>query len=107
MKAMVEWGKPKAACPNRPCGVSGQFPMENATQARKLAGQLVHTLTEGRESVTNAASIWGVAPAQPRQVWWSSDRTAWVAVSLLDNVPRGAYAAHADKDALAGTVTLD
>lgn len=100
MKAIVEWGKPKAACTNRPCGISGQFVAENPTQARMLASQLFHTLTEGREHVLNNKGAWGVSKANPRCVVWSSDRTVWVTVSLLDGNPRGPYAAVADKEAL-------
>lgn len=106
MKAIVEWGKPKGACTNRPCGVSGQFVVTNPEQGRLLASQMFHTLVEGKEYVLDNKGAWGVSKAVPRKVVWSSDRTAWVAVSLLDGVMRGAYAAHADKDAASGKVTL-
>lgn len=99
MKAMVEWGKPKHACNNRPCGVSGRFVADNPTQARMLASQLFHTLMEGRESVINNKGAWGVTKTSPRKVVWATDNSAWVCVSLLDGVPRGDYAGIADKEA--------
>lgn len=99
MKVIVEWGKPKSACQNRPCGVSGQFTVPSAEQARMLAAQLFHTLTEGREAVLNNKGAWGVKKTEPRKVVWSKARDAWVCVSLLDGVPRGPYAALADKEA--------
>lgn len=100
MKAVVEWGKPKSACPSRPCGVSGQFVVANPTQAMQLASQLFHTLVEGREHLPSPQKAWAVSSAVPRKVVWAADRSAWVAVSMLDGVPRGAYAALADKEAL-------
>ena len=96
MKAVVEWGRPKAACSKRPCGVSGEFPVTNAKQAVKLAVQLFHTLGEGRNPCSEG--LWAVTPLEPRKVVWTKDHTAWVAVSLLDGVPRGAYGALADKE---------
>jgi hypothetical protein len=101
MKAIVEWGRPKAACNNRPCGVSGDFPVENPKQACKLASRLFHTFSEGRDP--HFENMWLVSKDDPRKVVWTKDRTAWVAVSLLDGVPRGAYAALADKDYANGT----
>lgn len=99
MKAIVEWGKPKQACKNRPCGVSGQFIAENPTQAKFLAAQLFHTLVEGSEHILDKKGAWGVSKAEPRKTVWASNRTAWVTVSLLDGVPRGPYAGIADKEA--------
>lgn len=99
MKVMVEWGTPKHACHQRPCGVSGRFQAENPTQARMLASQLFHTLTEGREYVLNNKGAWGVDAREPRKVVWASDNSAWVCVSLLDGVPRGDFAGIADKEA--------
>lgn len=96
MKAIVEWGRPKAACVDRPCGVSGQFPVDNPTQACKLAVQLFHTLSEGRDPCFG--NMWSVDKMEPRKVVWSKDSTVWVAVSLLDGVARGAYAALADRE---------
>lgn len=104
MKAIVEWGKPKWACKNRPCGISGQFIAVNPEQARMLASQMFHTLVEGAEHVVNNKGAWGVSQREPRKVVWSTDRTAWVAVSLLDGVPRGPYASLADKESLKGGV---
>jgi len=95
MKAIVEWGHPKAACEDRPCGISGEFQVDNPTQARKLAGRLFRTMTGGRDPYCE--NLWAVDKDEPRKVLWSKDRTAWVAVSLLDGVPRGAYAGLADK----------
>ena len=99
MKAIVEWGRPKAACTHpfaRPCGVSGQFPVDNPSQACKLAVQLFHTLTEGSEPCYG--NMWHVDKMEPRKVVWSKDSMAWVAVSLLDGVARGAYGGLADRE---------
>lgn len=98
MKAIVEWGKPKAACKSRPCGISGQFIVESPRQAHMLASQLFHTLVEGREHVLNCKGAWGVSKAEPRKTVWSTARDAWVTVSLLDGVPRGPYAGVADRE---------
>lgn len=98
MKAIVEWGKPKAACTSRPCGISGQFIVESPRQAQMLASQLFHTLVEGREHVLNCKGAWGVSKAEPRKTVWSTARDAWVTVSLLDGVPRGPYAGIADRE---------
>lgn len=102
MKAVVEWGRPKWACKNRPCVLSGQFIAPNPEQARMLASNLFHVLVEGSEHVVNNKGAWGVSAAEPRKVVWASDRTAFVAVTLLDDVQRGAYAALADKESLEG-----
>lgn len=99
MKAVVEWGKIKAACPGRPCGISAQFTAPNPEQARMLASQMFHTLVEGRQYVLNNKGAWGVNKKEPRKVVWSPDRTVWVCVSLLDGVMRGAYAGIAEREA--------
>lgn len=98
MKVVVEWGKPKAACKNRPCGVSGSFVAMTKKQALLLAPQLFFTLTDGQESSTKK-DAWAVSALEPRKVVWSKDRDVWVCVSLLDGVHRGSYAAYADKEA--------
>ncbi|MBK3780333.1 hypothetical protein G3A43_08685 [Paraburkholderia aspalathi] len=104
MKAIVEWGRPKAACKNRPCGVSGQFPVDNPKQACKLALQLFYTLGEGVNPCFE--NMWAVTKEDPRQVVWTKDRTAWVAVTLLDGVMRGRYAALADQEHARGEATV-
>lgn len=96
MKVIVEWGKPKSACSKRPCGVSGQFIVQNNAQAASLASQLLWTLTEGKESLNSSVQV---SLQEPRKVVWSATWDAWVAVSLLDGVSRGAYSAVADKEA--------
>lgn len=96
MKVIVEWGKPKSACSNRPCGVSGQFIVQNNAQAASLASQLLWTLTEGKESLGSSVHV---TLQDPRRVVWSKTWDAWVSVSLLDGVSRGAYSAVADKEA--------
>lgn len=98
MKVVVEWGKPAHACKNRPCGISGQFTADSARQGYMLASQLFHTLVEGREHVLNCKGAWGVSAAAPRKTVWSRAHDAWVTVSLLDGVPRGAYAGIADSE---------
>lgn len=97
MKAIVEWGKPAFTCPHRKCGVSGKFVVDNPSQAIKLASQLFHTLTNGREQPVNPKHAWGVSKKEPRKTSWANDRSAWVCVSLLDGIPRGDFAAKADK----------
>ena len=97
MKAIVEWGQPKHMCASRPCGISGQFIVPSAEQARVLATQLFFTLVQGRESVLNNKGAWGVSRNEPRKVVWASDNSAWVCVSLLDGVMRGSFADMADK----------
>lgn len=97
MKAIVEFGRPQSALPpNAPCGVSGQFICDNPTQASKLVIQLVHVMSGRADSVK--AEDYLVKKGVPRITWWASDRSAWVTVSALDGVMRGAYAAHADKE---------
>ncbi len=98
MKAVVEWGRPKATTQRQICGISGQFVVTNPEQARMLASQLFHTMVEGTESVVNNKGAWGVSKAEPRKVVWASDNSAWVCVSILDGVNRGAYVGVADAD---------
>jgi hypothetical protein len=97
MKAVVEWGRPKATTQRQVCGISGQFVAANPEQARMLASQLFHTMLEGKESVVNNKGAWGVSRAEPRKVVWASDNSAWVCVSLLDGVDRGPYPGIADR----------
>lgn len=92
MKAIVEWGRPKAATQRKICGISGQFIVPSAEQARMLASQLFHTFVEGKEHVVNNKGAWGVTRSEPRKVVWASDNSVWVSVSLLDGVMRGPYA---------------
>lgn len=99
MKAVVEWGYPKHATRRKICGISGQFVADNPTQARMLASQLFHTMTEGKQYVLDNKGAWGATKAEPRKVVWASDHTVWVCVSLLDGVSRGAYAGIADQEA--------
>lgn len=99
MKAIVEWGYPKHATRRKICGISGQFIAGSPTQARMLASQLFHTMTEGKDYVLNNKGAWGVSAKEPRKVVWNSDNTVWVCVSLLDGVDRGPYAGIADREA--------
>lgn len=92
MKAIVEWGRPKAATHRKICGMSGEFIVENPTKAAKLAGQLFHSILEGRDKVGKPTEAWGVSTKMPRKVVWASDNSFYVAVSLLDGVMRGPYA---------------
>lgn len=92
MRAIVEWGKPGSVCKDRPCGVSGQFITENPTRAVTLAAQLFFVLTEGRATSFTDKDGWHVSKTAPRKTVWAADRSAWVSVSLLDGVMRGAYA---------------
>lgn len=98
MKAVVEWGIPKAKTERQICGLSGQFVVANPTQARLLAIQLVHTMTQGKDSVSGRPGALDVSKEAPRKVVWASDNSSWVAVSVLDGVARGAYAGIADNE---------
>lgn len=99
MKAIVEWGHPKAATRRKICGISGQFVVPNPEQGCQLAHQLFHTMVEGlSDSFMHNTSSWRVSKTKPRKVVWSEDNTVWVAVSLLDGVARGPYAGVADRD---------
>jgi len=100
MKAVVEWGHPKAVTKRKICGISGQFVAPNPEQARMLASQLFHTMVQGQEHVVNNKGAWGVSKSEPRKVVWASDNSCWVAVSLLDGVARGAYCGIADREYL-------
>jgi hypothetical protein len=99
MKAVVEWGNPKEFTKRKICGISSQFTAENPQQARFLAVHLFHTLVSGVEHIVDNKSAWGVSKAEPRKVIWASDNSAWVCVTLLDGVARGAYAGIADAEA--------
>jgi hypothetical protein len=103
MKAIVEWGIPKTATTRKICGISGQAPALSPRQASKLASQLFHTMTEGAGFVADVKAAWGVSKSEPRKIVWSQDNTVWVAVSLLDDVARGAYAGVADREHQART----
>lgn len=97
MKSVVEWGRPKKATRRKLCGVSGSMVMPSATQAMLLANQIFFSMTE--EEGYRVES-WAVTAARPRAVVWNKDRTFWVAVSVLDGVPRGAYAGIAERESL-------
>jgi beta-glucosidase/6-phospho-beta-glucosidase/beta-galactosidase len=98
MKAVVEWGHPKAATARKICGVHGEQVIVNPTQASELARKLFHTLVEGKESGRYSQSDFLPSKHTPRKVIWAQDNSAWVAVSLLDGVDRGAYAGNAERD---------
>lgn len=98
MKAIVEWGNPKEFTKRKICGVSSQFIVPNPEHGRMLASQLFHTMVQNTEHVVDNKGAWGVSKREPRKVIWSRDNSCWVAVSLLDGVPRGAYAGIADRE---------
>ncbi|MBU9199879.1 hypothetical protein KTD31_00500 [Burkholderia multivorans] len=98
MKAVVEWGFPKAATERKICGISGEFVVANPTQGAKLAKQLFHTMLEGKESGRYILSDFTPSKQTPRKVIWAADNSAWVAVSVLDGVARGAYVGVAERD---------
>ncbi|HDR9103424.1 TPA: hypothetical protein QDB04_000144 [Burkholderia vietnamiensis] len=98
MKAVVEWGHPKAATERKICGINGEFVVTNATQGAELARKLFHTLVEGKESGRYAPADFTPSKQAPRVVVWAEDNSAWVAVSMLDGVARGAYAGVAERD---------
>lgn len=98
MKAVVEWGVPKAFTKRQVCGTSGQFTVTNPEQGRMLASQLFHTMVEGKEHVVDNKGAWGVSKSTPRKVVWASDHSAWVCVSLLDGVARGGYCGIAESE---------
>jgi hypothetical protein len=84
MKVIMEFGRATDHMP-----VSGQITLPNRGAAARAAVQLAFVL-EGRSCLTVGDVT--VNKDQPRIVWWSSDRQAWIAVSLLDDVDRGSYA---------------
>lgn len=92
MKAIVEWGRPKAMTQRKICCMSGQFIVSNPTQARRLAHQLFHSFLEGQDNETKLADAWAVSREEPRKAVWANDNSFFVAVSLLDGVARGPYA---------------
>lgn len=94
MKTIVEWGHPKHVL-NRPCGTSAQSITPNAKQAAELAASLYFVET----GVSPALGLLRPTASEPRKVLWSPNCGFWIAVSLLDGVARGAYAALADKEA--------
>lgn len=94
MKTIVEWGHPKHVL-NRPCGTSAQSIMPNAKQAAELAASLYFVET----GVSPALNLLRPTASEPRKVLWSPSNGFWIAVSLLDGVMRGSYAALADKEA--------
>jgi len=96
MKCIVEWGRPKNATARKIVGISSSLQLPNPKQAAQLAQRLFFTMTEERDK---RDSDFLVKPTVPRLVAWSADRTFWVAVSVLDGVPRGAYAGIADREA--------
>lgn len=98
MKAVVEWGVPKAFTKRKICSISSQFTVTNPEQARMLASQLFHSMVESREQVVDNKGAWGVSKTTPRKVIWASDNSAWVCVSLLDGVARGGYCGIADRE---------
>jgi hypothetical protein len=49
MKAVVEWGVPKAFTKRKICSISSQFTVTNPEQGRMLASQLFHSMVESRE----------------------------------------------------------
>lgn len=95
MKAIVEWGRPKFATTRKVCGISGKHITPRASQAATLASQLYFQQLE--QSITPAQVL--PTKQQPRKVVWSSDNSFWIAVSLLDGVPRGDYSGIADAEA--------
>jgi hypothetical protein len=98
MKAVVEWGVPKAFTKRGICGISSQFTVTNPEQARMLASQLFHSMVEGKEHVVDNKTAWGVSKKTPRKVIWSTDNSVWVCVSLLDGVERGGYCGIAERE---------
>ena len=98
MKAVVEWGVPKAFTKRKICGTTGQFTVASAEQARMLASQLFHTMVEDKEHVVDNKGAWGVSKKTPRKVIWATDHSAWVCVSLLDGVARGGYCGIAERE---------
>ena len=94
MRAIVEFGVPGSALPDRPTGVSGQIIFPSVAKADKAARQVHWVLSKGQGSPHCMA----VSRATPRKTFWSADRSFWIAVSLLDGEARGSYAARADRE---------
>ena len=96
MKAIVEFGIPQAALNGEaPCGISSSpgiiFP--SGRQAARAAAQIAFVLfRRNNGSMPGDWSALVPSPDRPRVTWWANDRSAWVCVSLLDGVDRGAFA---------------
>lgn len=91
MQAVVEWGTPKSQTKRRICDISTELVLSSAGKARELAAKLLFIHGQGHyEGVVD--STFAVCRKTPRRVFWTPDGTFWVAVSLLDGVPRGPYA---------------
>lgn len=101
MKCIVEWGRPKNATARKIVGISGSQLLANPKQAAHLAHQLFFSMTEERNYCESDFLLKGT---MARKAVWSADRTFWVAVSVLDGVPRGAYAGIAEREARNGPV---
>ena len=98
MKAIVEWGRPRFATHRRIVGTSGSYQVANRKQAAVLAKQLFFSLTEEQGHPEAEFLLTG---RDKRKGVWNADRSFWVCVSLLDGVPRGAYAGIAEREASA------
>lgn len=94
MKTIVEFGIPGSALPNRPTGVSGQIVFPSAKQAERAVKHIAWVLSKGKATTPMLLATKSV----PRKTFWPGDHSYWIAVSLLDGVMRGAYAAVADKE---------
>lgn len=92
MKAIVEFGIPHSALPpTAPCGIdSGSgiiFP--SPVKAAQAAAKIAHVLMK-READYSAKQFL-VSRDNPRVTLWNRERSAWVTVSILDDVPRGSF----------------
>ena len=85
MKAIVEFGRNA-----KPFPASGSIVLPSRGAAARAAAQIAFVM-EGRTLVT--AQDLTPCAAQPRVTWWSPCGQQWIAVSLLDGVDRGDYAA--------------
>lgn len=97
MKYIVEFGYPKAALENNPCGVSGSIQFSSKKDAISAANNLIFVLSKGKKNTGSIA--WSIGKDCPRQTYWDNLREYWVCISVLDGVPRGAYSGIADKEA--------
>lgn len=95
MKAIVEFGIPQAALNGEAPWISSSpgiiFP--SARKAARAAAQIAFVLF--RRNGGSMPGDWSAlvpSPDRPRVTWWADDRSAWVCVSLLDGVDRGAFA---------------
>ena len=98
MNYIVEFGYPKTALDNYPCGVSGSIKLASKKDAISAANNIIFVMSKGKKYTGDIK--WGIGKGCPRQVYWANDRSYWCSISVLDGVMRGSYAGVADSEAM-------